>query len=386
VAFCQEDFFKKGSEEYILGNTENAMFYIYQAYQQNPQDEKIKKLLSQIYLEMSAKYVAEGNYVEASKYLEEAKKLKENLKKIEELEKAVGKLKKSSEEKKRLKKEVRKKKVVKKKEVKKKKPPVRKKRPVPEKKKEEEKIIKPHEFPEPILIEKEIIRERPVLDELKIIIVGVSAFFLLVIIATIIYIKIHLKQQRIETEEFLKEKEKHEKVLKSELLSLKTATQRLREQLEAERKKKFEAAKAMIEHKKETTDEKTYEKISKKIDELKVREAAPVRKRKVAIKPIPIESLLPEYTEIPTTTKELENLLKIASPAERGKIFWALGNKKDMRAVEILETYLEDAKGEDFREILKSLKKISMRPGIDIAIKNKIQEIFTKQRKKGIII
>ena len=64
-AFCQENLFRKGSEEYILGNTENALLYIYQAYKQNPQDEEVKKLLSQIYLDMAAKYVSEGNYVEA---------------------------------------------------------------------------------------------------------------------------------------------------------------------------------------------------------------------------------------------------------------------------------------------------------------------------------
>ena len=241
----------------------------------------------------------------------------------------------------------------------------------------------------PIVIEKKVVEEKPVpaiSGKLKVIIAGVFALIVLVLVFLFIYVEMHIKHQKREAEEFLREKEKREKILQSELFGLKTETERLKAQLEVERRKKYEAAKAMIEQRKETTDEKTYEKISRKIDEIKTAAKPGKTKKKSELKHIPIESLLPEYTEIPTTTEELENLLKIAGPSDRGKIFWALGNKKDIKAVEILSRYLEGAKGNDFREILKSLKKISLRPGIDEAIQNKIQEIFANQRKKGIII
>ena len=44
----QDDSFKRGSTEYISGNLEEALIYIYKAYKQEPQNEKVKNLLGEI--------------------------------------------------------------------------------------------------------------------------------------------------------------------------------------------------------------------------------------------------------------------------------------------------------------------------------------------------
>ncbi|GAG43617.1 unnamed protein product, partial [marine sediment metagenome] len=97
IAFCEEDYFKKGSLEYIAGNLEEAIIYIYKAYTKKPENMKIKRLLSEIYIEMAAQYIADGDYVEASKYLAEAKKLNLKQEKIKQLEKSIEKLEKPTD-------------------------------------------------------------------------------------------------------------------------------------------------------------------------------------------------------------------------------------------------------------------------------------------------
>ena len=96
--------------------------------------------------------------------------------------------------------------------------------------------------------------------------------------------------------------------------------------------------------------------------------------------------LLSEYTNIPTTSVQLGNMLEFSSLGNRSQIFWGLGNKMDIKAVEILESFMRQSAGEEHREILKSLKKIEVRPGITPPIKVKIEKIFSAQRRKGIII
>jgi len=368
----QDDSFKRGSVEYISGNLEEAQIYIYKAYRQAPQNPKIRKLLSGIYVELSAKYLAEGNYVDASKYLAEAEKLDYDRKKTGNLRKAIEKMKEPEKVPERSPKKT------KKAERERKKYSVKRERAVERKapKKTAQSIVS-----------KKIVKYQPVVIEKKLpvtaaVLAGISAGALIIIFLIIFYFKRAMKISEIKTKEFLEVKTREDKILKGQFSNLQSLTSKLKEDIEKEKRRKFEITKNIVDEKKKFADEKTYEKISNKIDEVK----KAIKKKSLAPKPIPVESFLSEYTDIPTTSGQLGDMLGAASSNDRSRIFWGLGNKTDIKAVEILESFLEKASGEEYREILKSLKKIAVRPRMEHSVKERIEKIFSAQRRKGIII
>ncbi|MFH1957383.1 MAG: hypothetical protein ABIJ15_02780 [bacterium] len=365
----QDDSFKRGSAEYISGNLEEALIYIYKAYKQEPQNEKVKQLLSEIYVELSAKYLTEGNYVDASKYLAEAENLNYSRKKTGNLRKAIEKMKEPA------------------------------KRPPVETRETSGKEKKPSAAPPQVaarkpqkksavgIIREKIVEYQPFVIEKKLpvnaaVFAGISAGVLIIISLIIFYFKRAMKINEVKTKEFLEVKAREDKILKGQVSNLQNSADKLKEDLEREKRRKFEITKNMVDEKKRFADEKTYEKISNKIDEVK----KAIKKKPAAPEPIPVESFLSEYTDIPTTSEQLGDMLGFASPDNRSQIFWGLGNKTDIRAVEILESFMGQSSGEEYREILKSLKKIAVRPGSSPPIKLKIEKIFSAQRRKGIII
>jgi len=364
-----EDSFRRGSTEYISGNLEEALIYIYKAYKQDPQNKKTKKLLSEIYVELSAKYLTEGNYVDASKYLAEAEKLNYDKAKTGNIRKALDKIRKSGKPApKKTKKTAAKKK---------KRPAKHSRRSAPKSSpKSDRKVVRERvvEY-QPFVIEKKLPVNAAVFA-------GILAGVLIIFFLIIFYFKRAMKTSEMKTKEFLEEKEREGRVLKEQFSSLRDLTGRLKEDLETEKRKKLEITKNIVDEKKRIVDEKTYEKISNKINEVK----KAVKKKSAVPAPIPVKSFLAEYTDIPITSKQLGDLLEAAPQGNRSQIFWGLGNKTDIKAVEILENFMAQTSGEEYREILKSLKKIAVRPGMAEPIKIKIENIFSAQRRKGIII
>jgi len=356
-----EEDFRKATLEYINGNLEEALIYATTAHEKNPQNEKYKKLLSQIYIERASSLIADGKYDTALKYLSRAEELKLSLKKVKELKKAIKKIEAKKTEKK----------------------PVKKVRGKVAKKKISQKKPSETEIPRERIIEK--IREyQPVVVEKKIHIEGyrillvLIVFIILAVAGIVFYIRTLIKhreqQLKFEMERALKESER----VKRELHEISQESKKLKEELEAEKRRKLRIIKAVTQEKKALSERKTYEKVAETLKEVKT------QKR---IIPIKTEDLLPEYTDIPTSSEEIEKLLKTASLSERSILIWGLGNKKDMKAVEILEKLFENPLDEsEEMEILKSLKKIYLRPGVSDDVKSRIFKVLSKARRKGIII
>ncbi|MDO9513939.1 MAG: hypothetical protein Q7J59_04945 [Elusimicrobiota bacterium] len=76
AAAADDDAYKKGVAAYIAGNSDEAMLQLYKAHTANPADDKIKLLLTEVYIDQASKAMASGDYVAASKYVQEAEKLK----------------------------------------------------------------------------------------------------------------------------------------------------------------------------------------------------------------------------------------------------------------------------------------------------------------------
>jgi len=363
-----EEEFKKATLEYINGNLEDALIYASSAYEKNPKNEDYKKLLSQVYIESASSLIAEGKYATALKYLSQAEELKLSMEKIKDLKAAIQKIE----------------------EKKPKEKPVQKKKKIVPRKKVPRKTP-PGQPPKKIVVEK--VREyQPVVVEKKIhiegykILLGLIIFIIVVVVGIVFYVRTLIKHReqevKLESERALKESER----VKKELYKIAEESKKLREELEAEKRRKAQILKAVADEKKQLAEKKTYEKASKALNEAKEEKPSKKTKEKELI-PIKTEMLLPEYTDIPTTSEEMGRILKNAPPSERGIIIWGLGNKKDLKAVEILGELFENPLSEaEEMEILKSLKKIYLRPQIDKEVKEKVAEILAKARHKGIII
>jgi len=385
--------FKKGAAAYIAGNSDEAMILLYKAYTTNPGDKKTKALLAEVYLDQAETAMAGGDYVAASKYINEAAKLKVMEGKVIKIKESLRAL--SAKEKPKIEKPSKKTRGLKKKKQTKK----DKKEAYAAKTK---KVMRqsarkktPPQSVSPIIIKERVI-ERPAKAMSWQKQAAIAAAVLgTVIVTAFIFLKLYLSGRAKEAN-LLEEKQIAEKRLQKEIETLKESSAKLKTDIDAEKKKK--KAETPVNYISPQSSEKENKELKKRLEKLEeslnaVRTASakpkPSRELKFSEERIsfPAKYFLPTYTEVPLKTSSLSEMLEKASGlSERLKLLWALGNKAEISAVETLESHLSKAKGEEYREILKSLKKISLRPEISTDIKAKVEGIFSVQRRSGIII
>ena len=338
-----------------------------------------------------------GDYVAASKYINEAAKLKVMEGKIIKIKESLRAL--STKEKPKIKKPSKKTSGLKKKTQTKKdkkeayaaeikrvlKQPVRKKTP--------------RKSVSPIIIKERVIEQpsRAMGWQKQ---TAIAGGVLATVLATVfIFLKLYLSERAKEAN-LLEEKQIAEQRLQKEIEILKESSTKLKIDLAAEKKKKQPPAEMDYTRGKNPANITDTENKTLKL-RLEKMEASLHAVRTASNKPkpskmskfsgerisFPSEYFLPTYSKVPLKTSSLSAMLERASDvSERLKLLWALGNKTDISAVETLESHLSKAKGEEYREILKSLKKISLRPEISPDIKATVEGIFSVQRRNGIII
>ncbi|MBA3066378.1 hypothetical protein KJ633_07110 [bacterium] len=388
--------FKKGAAAYIAGNSDEAMILLYKAYTANPDDKKTKSLLAEVYIDQAAKAIASGDYVTASKYINKAGGLKMMDGKITELKESLKSLT-AEESPPKIQK------------------PAEKKALPPKIKDSEKKTVQKSEIvgnarqkgtkePQsvsPIIIKERIIeRPAPGMDWKKSAVIGVI-FVMPVIIAALIFFKLYLNE-RSKEKSILEEQLLSENRLKKEMDNLRHAAEKLKAEISEEKKKKKPEAITnygpLLDARKEEADKEIKARVERMENSLSairnetgLAGAKPRREETAGFSgkqgSLPLKYFLPAYTEIPIDTFSLSEMLDRASGlSARTNLIWALGNKTDPEAVDTLESHLAKAKGEEYKEILKSLKKITLRPEISVTVKSKIENIFSAQRRKGIII
>jgi len=385
--------FKKGAAAYISGNSDEAMILLFKAYTANPSDKKTKSLLAEVYLDQAEKAMTAGDYVAASKYINEAAKLKVMENKIIKIKESLRAL--STKEKPKIKKPAKNKRVVKKKKQTKKDKKEAYAAKIKKVMRQSARKKTTAQSVSPIIIKERVI-ERPARamgwQKQTAIAAGVV---LPVIMMAFIFFKLYLSVRAKEAN-LLEEKQIAEKRLQKEIEVLKESSTKLKIGLAAEKKKKQSAApvnyiRPQSSEKENKELKKRLEKMEEFLNAVRTASAKPKPSRELEFSEerisFPAKYFLPTYTEVPLKTSSLSEMLeKASSLSERLKLLWALGNKTEISAVETLESHLSKAKGEEYREILKSLKKISLRPEISTDIKAKIEGIFSVQRRSGIII
>ena len=400
LIFCGENRFEDGSTAYIQGNLDEALILVYEAYQKNPENDKVKNLLREIYVEKAEKFIAAGDYVEASKYLEEAKKLNIGADKISKIQNAVEELI-NNEDRKALKPKKNEKGISAEQKLSSEKKSQTKepqKPPTPSASGNNiKKVLEVREkVPQKIkkeIVESESFEKREYFTKVRpdsFYMASVFAAFLFAIFIMAIFVRSRdIKNKERERELFEKRREDEQR-LKNKISFLESQTQDMKKNLEEERMQRIKDSRAKIEKKEiqQPIEKKelhaAVETIRKATQEGNDRRQNDFVKRKT---PIPIVDFLPSYTDIPISAERLGKMIETAKDSDtKVKLFWGLGNKREMEAVEILTDYLDAAKGSELKEILKSLKKISLRPGVAVEIKNKIESVFVSIRRKGIII
>jgi len=387
--------FKKGAAAYIAGNSDEAMLLLYKAHRANPSDKKTKALLAEVYLDQASKAMGEGDYVAASKYVNEAEKLKLLEGKIIGIKKSLKAL--TAKEKPKVRKPS-------------KRAPKKKKLPKKEKDKAPEEEIKKtvktgarkkaaaKESVSPIIIKEKIIeRSAKAMSWQKQTVIAAAALLPLMLIA-FIFFKLYVRE-RSKEENLLNEKQAAEKRLQKETEALKESAAKLKAELAAEKTKKKAEAPLNYSRLKSAEKEQENKELKKRLeiveDSLNAVRTESAKKRTPSPPAVEFEGevsldkkyFLPTYTEVPLDASALSEMLERASGlSARLNLLWALGNKTDLSAVETLESHLSKAKGEEYREILKSLKKIALRPELSAGVRKKIEDIFSSQRRRGIII
>ncbi|MEA2082275.1 MAG: hypothetical protein U9O97_06005 [Elusimicrobiota bacterium] len=389
--------FKRGAAAYISGNTEEAMILLYKAHLAYPSDKKTKALLAEVYLDKAAQDMTDGDYVSASKYINEAEKLKviqAQVSRVKQSLKAITSKEKAAITRKR----------------KKAKTPKKRRTPAPVKVKKRAKITEkpktrsqakaPAARVSPIIIKERVIENPGAAMNWKKQSAIAAGVLIPIIAAAFIFLKLFLNE-RVKEAELLEEKQIAEKRLRKEVDSLKETAVKLKTSLADEKKKKNQAS--ALSYNRQTDSGHAIKEENKKLqrrlekmegylqnlqtagrETVNKETAHPAEKFAHARGGI---NFLPEYTEIPLSTSSLVRMLKGASElSARLNLLWALGNKTGLDAVKILEQQASAAKGEEYREILKSLKKISLRPETPPEVKTKVEAIFRGLRRKGTII
>ncbi|PKM99766.1 MAG: hypothetical protein CVU78_04690 [Elusimicrobia bacterium HGW-Elusimicrobia-2] len=382
-----DDAYKKGVAAYIAGNSDEAMLQLYKAHTANPDDNKTKLLLAEVYIDQASKAMAAGDYVAASKYVHEADKLKVMDDKVIRLRESLKTLSEKTPEK----------------------PPVEKiiqeKPPTPVKKTVQKTVATPwagfssgkapqKAASEPIIIRERIIeRVSPPSNWKKPAALGII-FLAFVTAIALIFFKLYLNERAKESV-FLEEKLASEKRIQKELDALKDSAAHVKAELAEEKKKTALAAshdrKNSEKNKKDEKIDIFFKKMEDSLDSVRSQRDRAREAEKPAFttktSSIPLTDFLPEYTDIPLDASSLSEMLGRASGnSARLNLLWALGNKTELKAVETLKEHLDKAKGEEYREILKSLKKIALRPETAQTVKTAVENIFSAQRRKGIII
>ncbi|MDO9513940.1 MAG: hypothetical protein Q7J59_04950 [Elusimicrobiota bacterium] len=247
---------------------------------------------------------------------------------------------------------------------------------------------------EPIIIRERIIeRFSPSADWKKTTFIGII-FLAFVTAIALIFFKLYLNERAKESV-FFEEKLASEKRIQKELDALKESAAQVKAELAEE---KMKAALAVSHNRKNSEKNKKDEKIDivlKKMEDSLDSVRSQRDRAREAEKPafttktstIQLTDFLPEYTDIPLDASHLSEMLGRASGSSaRLNLLWALGNKTELKAVDTLKEHLDKAKGEEYREILKSLKKIALRPDTAQTVKTAVENIFSAQRRKGIII
>ncbi len=392
----ENDAFRKGAAAYIAGNSDEAMILLYKAYTANPANEKTKSLLGEVYIDQASKAMASGDYVAASKYINEAEKLKVMEEKVIKLKGSLKSLLTPEPSEKIKKPEKPKPKRAKKKKLP---PEVSKKKPVKKSavavKTRVSSEKRPPQSVSPIIIKERII-ERPShgVTWQKQAVTG-AIILVPIIITAFLFFKLYLNERTREAG-ILEEKQLAEKKLKNGMEILKEASEKLKIDLAEEKSKKKPDTAVNYSLQKDSEKENKelkirLEKMENSLNAIRTESAKP--KPSEAVKfpegtvPAPVKYFLPTYTKIPLNAFSLSEMLERASGlSARLNLLWALGNKTEHEAVDVLEAHLTRAKGEEYREILKSLKKIALRPETSADVKIKVEDIFSALRRKGIII
>ena len=382
VPAADDDAYTKGVAAYIAGNSDEAMLQLYKAHRADPGDNRIKALLAEVYIDQASKFIAVGDYVTASKYAGEAEKLNVMDDKVIKLKESLKTLSETAPEK----------------------PPAKKAAPKKTPPPAVEKTVQKsgatvRAQPEKAAPETIIIRERLIEKQggggMSTRAQSAIAAVILLLVAGIAMavLKLYLNAQSRESAR-VEDMISSEKRLQKELNTLKESAARVKTELDEEKKKSArEASQARKNKGQKDKDEQIDSCLKKMEDSLhSVRtECDRARESDKAVFPaktaVPLTDFLPEYTEIPIEASALSEMLERASGrTARLNLLWALGNKTELKAVETLNKQLDRAKGEEYREILKSLKKIALRLDTAQPVKTAVEDIFAGQRRKGIII